>query len=155
MLPHRGLLDRPHFYSLGLDAKDLRGVADVAGHDEAVLDGITEPRMIAGDFWTLNVMLDATAPEPVITGVLDFDRTLWGDPAADWTIRMALARKDEREAFWDSYGLLDRSPAATWRAQIYEARHLGAIRLERQRLGKADAVRESYAAMAGVLADLT
>lgn len=68
---------------------------------------------------------------------------------------MALAKKDEREAFWDNYGLLDRSPAATWRARVYEARHLGAIRLERQRLGKADAVRESYEAMTGVLADLT
>ncbi|MEU5582761.1 hypothetical protein ABZ791_28620 [Streptomyces huasconensis] len=47
----------------------------------------------------------------MINGVLDFDRCVFGDRAADWTIRMAAA--------------------------------------------KADAVRESYGAMAEVLADLT
>ncbi|MGW2651736.1 hypothetical protein ACWC2T_44445 [Streptomyces sp. NPDC001393] len=99
--------------------------------------------------------MEATAPEPSITGVLDFDRTLWGDPAADWTIRMALAKKGERETFWESYGTPDRSPAAVWRARIYEARHPGAIRLERRRLGKTDAVAESYGAMVAVLAELT
>nr|WP_247616619.1 hypothetical protein [Streptomyces sp. MK37H] len=102
-----------------------------------------------------NALLDPAAPEPVITGVLDFDRTWFGDPAADWTIRMATAKADEREAFWESYGVLDRSPAAMWRARVYEARHLGAIRLECHRLAKADAVRESYGAMAEVLAGLT
>lgn len=40
--------------SLGLDSADLRKVAAVAGHDGAVLDEITEPRMIAGDFWTVH-----------------------------------------------------------------------------------------------------
>ncbi|WP_181007544.1 hypothetical protein [Streptomyces sp. SM1] len=99
--------------------------------------------------------MGSAAPEPVITGVMDFDRTSFGDPAADWTIRMATAKDDERMVFWEPYGALDRSPAAVWRARVYEARHLGAIRLERHRLGKADAVRESYGAMAEVLSGLT
>lgn len=68
---------------------------------------------------------------------------------------MATAEEDERTTFWESYGPLDRSPAAVWRARVYEARHLGVIRLERHRLAKTDAVRESYDAMAEVLADLT
>jgi hypothetical protein len=139
----------------GLDAADVRKVAAVAGHNHAVLDEVTEPRMTLGDFWTLNAMLHASAPEPVITGVFDTDRTWWADPQADWTIRMAKAKADERTAFWESYGPLDRSPAAVWRARIYEARHLGAIRLERHRLGKADAVAESYGAMANLLAELS
>lgn len=139
----------------GLDAADVRKVAAVAAHDRAVLDEVTEPRLLTGDLWTVNALMDPAAPEPVITGVLDFDRTWFGDPAADWTIRMAMAKEDERTAFWESYGALDRSPAAVWRARVYEARHLGAIRLERQRLAKADAVRESYGAMAEVLAGLT
>ncbi|MFF8532042.1 hypothetical protein ACF07B_08750 [Streptomyces sp. NPDC015532] len=41
----------------------------------------------------------ADSPTPVISGVLDLDRNLWGDPAADWTIRMAGAKTDERTAF--------------------------------------------------------
>ncbi len=140
--------------SVGLDAADVRKVAAVAAHESAVLDEVTEPRLLTGDLWTVNALLDPAAPEPVISGVLDFDRCLFGDPAADWTIRMATAKADERTAFWEPYGALDRSPAAVWRARVYEVRHLGAIRLERHRLGK-DSVGESYGAMAEVLAGLT
>ncbi len=136
---------------VGLDAADVRKAADLATQSRATLDEVREPRLLAGDLWTVNCMLDADAPEPLISGVLDFDRAEFGDPAADWTIRMAQAKPDEREAFWESYGDLDRSPDALWRAKIYEARHLAAIRLERHRLGKADAVRESYEEMAKVL----
>lgn len=138
----------------GLDADDMRKVAAVASHGRAALDEVIEPRLLTGDLWTVNVMMGPAAPEPLITGVLDFDRCLWGDAAADWTIRMATAKRDERTVFWESYGMLDRSPAAAWRARVYEARHLGAIRLERHRLGKADAVREGYDTLAGVLAGL-
>ncbi|MFD4562621.1 phosphotransferase family protein [Streptomyces sp. NPDC058469] len=140
--------------SVGLDAADVRKVAAVAVHESAVLDEVTEPSLLTGDLWTVNALLDAAAPEPVITGVLDFDRCLFGDSSADWTIRMATAKDDERTAFWESYGALDRSPTAVWRARVYEARHLGAIRLERHRLGK-DSVGETYGAMAEVLAGLT
>ncbi|MBL7497276.1 aminoglycoside phosphotransferase family protein [Frankia sp. CNm7] len=139
----------------GLDAADLREVIAVAAERRAVLDEVTEPRLLAGDLWTVNVLLHATAPEPTITGVFDLDRTWFGDSAADWTIRMALAKQDERTAFWDSYGPRDASSAAQLRQQIYEARHLGAVRLERHRLGNGAGVRDSYPAMSTVLAHLT
>jgi aminoglycoside phosphotransferase (APT) family kinase protein len=137
---------------IGLDASDVRKVIMAAHHHQAVLDEITEPRMLAGDLWLPNTQLDHHAPEPVITGVYDFDRTWWGDPAADWTIRMVTAKPDERRTFWDTYGPLDQSDAATWRSKIYEARHLGAIRLERHRLGNSEGVRNSYESMAPILA---
>jgi aminoglycoside phosphotransferase (APT) family kinase protein len=139
---------------LGLDATDVRKAAVVAERHSATLDEVQEPRLLSGDLWTVNCLLDAKAPEPLITGVLDFDRAEFGDPAADWTIRKAQAKSDERQAFWESYGALDRMPAAAWRARIYEVRHLAAIRLERHRLGKAEAVRESYEAMAKLLPEL-
>jgi aminoglycoside phosphotransferase (APT) family kinase protein len=137
---------------VGLDASDVREAVALAAEHRATLDEVREPRLLTGDLWTVNCLLDADAPEPRISGVLDFDRTEFGDPAADWTIRMAQAKDDEREAFWESYGDLDRSPDATRRAAIYEARHLAAIRLERYRLGKHEAVKEGYDAMAKVLA---
>ncbi|MGW2826405.1 phosphotransferase family protein [Streptomyces sp. NPDC001443] len=139
---------------LGLDAADVSKVADLADEHRNVLDEVTEPRLLTGDLWTVNTML-APAPTPVISGILDLDRTLWGDPAADWTIRMASAKSDERTAFWDTYGPRDTTPAATWRSLVYEARHLGAIRLERHRLHKDEGVRDTYTSMAGVLAQLT
>ncbi|TCC40688.1 phosphotransferase family protein [Kribbella speibonae] len=140
---------------LGLDAADVRESADLAAQGRATLDEIHEPHLLTGDLWTVNCLLDAESPEPLISGVLDFDRTEFGDPAADWTIRMAQAKPDERESFWDSYGTLNRTPAATWRATIYEARHLATLRLERHRLHNTKAVHESYEAMSKVLAALS
>lgn len=67
---------------------------------------------------------------------------------------MAQAKHDERESFWHSYGALNQTPAALWRAKLYEARHLAAIRLERHRLTNPKAIHESYATMAEVLAQL-
>ncbi|RKT19821.1 aminoglycoside phosphotransferase (APT) family kinase protein [Streptomyces sp. 1114.5] len=142
----------------GLDSADLRKVAAVAAERSEVLDRITEPRLLAGDLWIVNVMLVEDAPEPTVSGVLDLDRTLWGDPAADWTIRMAHAKPGtERDAFWDAdgYGAPDGSAEAQWRGRVYEARHLGAIRLEHHRLGDVEGVQGTYEDMAAILGDLT
>ncbi|MEO5876312.1 MAG: aminoglycoside phosphotransferase family protein [Streptosporangiaceae bacterium] len=140
---------------VGLDAADVRGAAAAGFRHSEVLDEITVPHLLAGDLWTVNVMLDETALEPSITGVFDLDRTWWGDPAADWTIRMAMAKPGtERDSFWETYGPPDRTEAGVWRSRIYEARHLAAIRLERHRLGNAEGVKDSYGAMAAVVADL-
>ncbi|MER5440823.1 aminoglycoside phosphotransferase family protein [Streptomyces sp. NPDC002790] len=141
--------------SLALESSDIRKVAALAGHSHTILDEVTDPRLLTGDLWTVNALLDPSASEPTITGVLDFDRTWFGDPAADWTIRMARSKSDERQAFFEPYGALDDTPAAQWRALVYEARHLGALRLERHRLGKTDAVRESFDAVAKVLDGLS
>ncbi|SDH08179.1 phosphotransferase family protein [Nonomuraea jiangxiensis] len=140
--------------SVGLDAADLRSAAALAAEHSAVLDEITEPRLLTGDLWTVNVMIADGAPEPTITGVLDFDRTLWGDPAADWPVRLAAAKQDERLAFWEAYGERDRGPAASWRSSLYEVRHLGGVRLELHRHGRTDDVRDSYARVAAKLAEL-
>jgi aminoglycoside phosphotransferase (APT) family kinase protein len=142
---------------VGLDGTDVRAAAaGAAGPYRNVLDEVGVPRLLAGDLWTVNVMLDAAAEVPTITGVFDLDRTWWGDPAADWTIRMAAAKPGTgREAFWDGYGPADRSPAAVLRSHLYEIRHLGAIRLERHRLGKGDAVQDTYKDVAAELAVLS
>ncbi|MEV6057577.1 hypothetical protein [Streptomyces sp. NPDC052107] len=57
----------------------------------------------------------------------------------------------ERTAFWDTYGPRDASSAGAWRALVYEARHLGAIRLERQRLGNVEGVSESYVSLGKIV----
>jgi aminoglycoside phosphotransferase (APT) family kinase protein len=137
---------------VGLDAADLRKAADLVHQHRAAFDEISQPRLLSGDFWTINCLLDGAAEVPKISGVLDFDRTSWGDPAADWTIRMAAAKTDERLAFWESYGARDESANALLRSRIYEARHLGAIRLERHRLSNHEGVHATYDAMADILA---
>ncbi|MFE9468962.1 phosphotransferase family protein [Streptomyces virginiae] len=137
--------------SCGMDAADLRKAADAAQAGARVLDEVTVPRLLTGDLWTVNTML-AAAPVPTICGVLDMDRTWWGDPEADWTMRMARAKQDARTAFFDSYSRIEETENNAWRRRVYEVRHLGALRLERHRLGNEAGVADSYRAVAEELA---
>ncbi|WP_245240125.1 fructosamine kinase family protein [Streptomyces erythrochromogenes] len=137
----------------GLDAVDLRRASDVALAGARLLDEVGKPRLLTGDLWTVNTLL-APAPVPAICGVLDLDRTWWGDPEADWTMRMARAKQDERLSFFDAYPARTDTESCRWRRRVYELRHLGALRLERHRLGNEAGVEDSYRAVAENLAAL-
>jgi aminoglycoside phosphotransferase (APT) family kinase protein len=139
----------------GLDASDLREVISTVEREVDLLDQITQPRLLHGDLWTVNVMLSDDTPEPKITGIFDCDRTLWGDPEADWTIFMAGRKQDaQRKAFWQSYGLTKSTPEADRRSLFYEARHICAIRLEHYRLGHFSEIPGTHDAVRTVLARL-
>jgi aminoglycoside phosphotransferase (APT) family kinase protein len=136
----------------GLDSADVRAIAVLAKEHRSALDEIREPRLLHGDLWTVNVMMDPDATEPTITGVFDNDRTWWGDPEADWPIYMASRKPGtERDAFWEAHGVRDDSDSAALRSHFYEARHVGAIRLERHRMGATDSLPETYAQMQTIL----
>lgn len=135
----------------GLDDGDMREVAALVAKNSAVLDEITEPRLLHGDLWVPNVRLEGER----IVGVFDHDRASWGDPAADWSIYEAGRRPGtDRDAFWDTYGRPEQSPNAAWRSAAYRAVHTGAVRIERHRLGLADRIPASYEDMARILAEL-
>ncbi|MFE0463836.1 phosphotransferase family protein [Kitasatospora sp. NPDC058965] len=126
---------------VGLDPKDVLAAAALADRERAVLDRVTEPRLLHGDLWTINLMVSPDAPEPTITGVLDCDRASFGDPEADWVVFMATRRPGtERDAFWDTWGPLADTPEAHWRRLLYQARHTAAILLECHRLDRPDEV---------------
>ncbi|MEU2248331.1 aminoglycoside phosphotransferase family protein [Streptomyces sp. NPDC019224] len=129
----------------GLDAGDVTGLIDVAVRDRAVLDEITEPRLLHGDLWVGNTMLAEGTPEPLITGIFDCDRTWWGDPEADWPIYLALRKPGTgRDAFWESYGPVGRTESARRRALVYEAKHATALLLEFHRFGMDDELAKTY-----------
>jgi len=120
----------------GLDAADVRELIGIAARGKEILDEVREPRLLHGDLWTINVMVEPDAPEPTVSGLFDCDRVTWGDPESDWAIYRAAGRPGtERDAFWDAYGPLDEAPHARWRRTLYEARNIAAVRLERHRLG--------------------
>ncbi|MGW0357175.1 hypothetical protein ACWDXV_23485 [Nocardia nova] len=48
------------------------------------------------DSWTANLILAEHASEPTIIGIVDNDRTWWGDPEADWPILVEVGRRDPR-----------------------------------------------------------
>lgn len=136
---------RSDIEGVGLNADDIDELITLAARHRAVLDEVTEPRLLHGDLWTGNVMINPDADAPTITGVFDGDRAAWGDPEADWSIFMAGRRPGtEREAFWEGYGALANTRNAVWRRTLYRAQHVAAVRLEHWRLGKASGVAATY-----------
>lgn len=132
---------------LGLDATDLRTVADLVRtkHRDA-LEQVTTGHLLHGDLTPANVMIDPAHPERGIIGVLDCDRTWWGDPAADWTFTYLDRVSDHvGQAFWSGYGEdLPSDGAARQRGLMYRLRALGEIRLEYARLARSDKLPQTY-----------
>jgi aminoglycoside phosphotransferase (APT) family kinase protein len=113
-----------------LDTSNMLAVEHFARAHAAVLDAIDRPRLMHGDLWLFNILIDCSAGEPRIVGVLDADRAWWGDPQADWTMfvlaKGAAPETDHLHArFWQSYGARIQTPEATFRQAIYEALHIG------------------------------
>lgn len=113
-----------------LDLTDMTSVLDAARHNTASLDAIRRPRLLHGDLWLFNILIERGAGGPRITGVLDADRAWWGDPMADWT--MFVLEKSAspetqplHERFWDAYGRPEATPASGFRAAVYEALNVG------------------------------
>jgi aminoglycoside phosphotransferase (APT) family kinase protein len=139
--------------TLGLKASDARELLEIAIGSRSALDEVREPRLLHGDLWTINVMIEPDTPEPTVSGLFDCDRVTWGDPESDWAIYRAAGKPGtERDAFWETYGPLDPSPHARRRRLLYEARNIAASRLESHRLGHD--ISASYNELAAVLARL-
>lgn len=87
----------------------MRASADLGvGYDEVrflvsrnldVLDEVTEPALVHWDLWDGNVFVK----DGKITGIIDFERALWGDPLMEHYFRMITESK-RPEAFLRGYG---------------------------------------------------
>ena len=138
--------------SAGSETDDIRRVIAIASENRTVLNEITKPHLLHGDLWVQNFMLAPDADEPKIIGILDHDRSSWGDPMADWVIFMAERKPGtERDAFWNTYGALPNSHNATWRRLIYRASHLSELRLELTRQGRKEDISENRRAISEIL----
>ncbi|WP_342552146.1 aminoglycoside phosphotransferase family protein [Paenibacillus sp. FSL R7-0652] len=58
---------------IGIDYNELRRLIEERSD---VLDEVTEPMLISWDLWDGNVLVQ----DKQITGIIDFERSLWGDP---------------------------------------------------------------------------
>ncbi|MBN2392446.1 MAG: aminoglycoside phosphotransferase family protein [Anaerolineae bacterium] len=73
------------------------------------------PRLLHMDVWEQNILVDA---EGNVTGLVDFDRALWGDVEIEFAVLDYCGISEP--AFWEGYGLpRDTSPAAQIRRQFY------------------------------------
>ena len=96
-----------------------------------LFDFLPTARLLHGDLWLNNLLVQRTADGLQIVGVLDAGFAEWGDPAADWTLmRLALTPLSGSDAFWEGYGPSDAGPNATLRGNVYRARMLAWAALE-------------------------
>jgi aminoglycoside phosphotransferase (APT) family kinase protein len=110
---------------LRLEATDLRRILETVRADPQGLDEIQTPRLLHGDLWAFNLLVQRGEQGPAIVGVLDADRAWWGDPMADWTM-FILAHAEEEEGhshFWRAYGKLEDGQGARFRKTVYDGMH--------------------------------
>lgn len=117
-----------------LPTQSIESVRDCLAHQRTVFDRIQTPRLLHGDLWLNNLLIQHTNADAHIIGVLDAGFAHWGDPAADWTLmRMSLSPPAGAEAFWTGYGSMSHDAEALLRTTIYQARALGWSILELHR----------------------
>jgi aminoglycoside phosphotransferase (APT) family kinase protein len=153
----RSLTDsRADLAGWSLPADDVARLCAVIEHHRDRLDQAGRPRLLHGDLWTANVLVDPHAIEPTVTGVVDADRAWWGDPLADWSVYRADSRAvlSERDAFWLAYGGRPTGRDVEWRLKFYRGRHLVAERVEAARGGHFNHVDKTVTQLGSLLSAL-
>ena len=73
------------------------------------------PALLHMDVWSQNILID---PQGNVTGLVDFDRALWGDVELEFAVLDYCGISEP--SFWEGYGLpRDESPPALIRRQFY------------------------------------
>ena len=109
-----------------LELPHLAFLRDLIRDNPEQLDELQIPRLLHGDLWSFNILI-SRQNRPSIVGILDADRSWWGDPMADWTM-FILAHTDQEEGhehFWKAYGKSEESKGTRFRASVYDAMHAG------------------------------
>ncbi|MHC3467282.1 phosphotransferase family protein [Streptomyces sp. 7R007] len=78
-------------------------VAAVVATAYDALDEVTVPSLVHFDLWSGNILLDRSAGEPRIGGLIDGERMFWGDPLADFVSLALLGDIRKDEAFLGGY----------------------------------------------------
>lgn len=94
-----------------------------------LFDQIRRPVLLHGDMWPQNILIRRTDATPEITGLLDAERALWGDPLFEWTYNLGTVHP----AFWEGYGPRDEGPDAQRRALAYKGIWLVLVIMESSR----------------------
>ncbi|HNT77473.1 MAG TPA: aminoglycoside phosphotransferase family protein [Anaerolineae bacterium] len=87
-------------------------IHDLARRHYAALDEVTTPRLVHWDLWDGNIFFDGEMQ--AITGIIDHERALWGDPLME----VNFTGYDPQSDFAAGYGapMLDTPPQRTRRA---------------------------------------
>ena len=64
------------------------------------LDQVKTPRLLHGDLWPRNVIIEGAGADIHLKAVFDAERAFWGDPVSDWVLILY----GVPDAFWQGYG---------------------------------------------------
>lgn len=76
------------------------------------LEEVTEARLVHWDLWDGNIFVKDAA----ITGLIDFERALWGDPL----LEIYFGHFNQSQPFLDGYGLTELTPTQRDRIALYD-----------------------------------
>ena len=141
----------------GVETEAIERLCELAAARADLLDEITIPRLLHGDLWPVNILVERDgASDPRISAVLDSDRVAWGDPLADWTFYLLPRRTTARiqAIFWDEYGAPETTVGARFRAGIYEGLNISNVLFELRRGGRMDLEPQSHDELRAVVAAL-
>ncbi|CAE6469241.1 unnamed protein product [Rhizoctonia solani] len=95
----------------------------------SVFEEVTEARLVLWDLWDANVLISFTDPEnksgASVSGVIDYERALWGDPLMETSFRSLMAPPALLEAY-GAYKPDELTPAQRIRRLFYDL-HVGLI----------------------------
>jgi aminoglycoside phosphotransferase (APT) family kinase protein len=96
-------------------AGEAQGLRELLERHRTHFDRPVTSRLLHMDVWSQNILVDAAGN---VTGLLDFDRALWGDVEIEFAVLDYCGISEP--AFWIGYGReRDESPSAQIRRQFY------------------------------------
>jgi aminoglycoside phosphotransferase (APT) family kinase protein len=100
-----------------------------------LLDQLKTAKLLHGDLWPRNVIVDGDGADIHLKAVIDAERAFWGDPVSDWVLILY----GVPEEFWQGYGenLLKTSDPAC--IAIYQGMYFILNILEAVRFQESDA----------------
>jgi aminoglycoside phosphotransferase (APT) family kinase protein len=140
----------------GLDTRDIQRLRELAQARADLLDKISVPRLLHGDLWPVNILVERGEGGARISAVLDSDRVARGDPFADWTFYLLPRGTTERvqAIFWDQYGARETTLGARFRAGVYEGLHISNVLTDMRRNGRMDLESQSQGELRAIVAAL-
>jgi aminoglycoside phosphotransferase (APT) family kinase protein len=84
----------------GVFCEDIGLYLSYLEHFREKLDTVSSPRLLHGDLWPRNVIIDGSGTGIHINAVIDGERAFWGDPVSDWVLILY----GVPGSFWQGYG---------------------------------------------------
>ena len=121
---------------LGVLCDEIETYCNYLPHFSRQLDEVKTPKLLHGDLWPKNVIIDGAGADIHLKAVLDGERAFWGDPLCDWVLILY----GVPEEFWQGYGenlLHTRDPV---HIAIYRGMYFLLNILETTRFNESDVV---------------